>query len=125
LSTPVFEDREILEKAGNAAEGVIYVYYGGFNSQGGSEEVKKFMEAFRKKYNREPGYYSALGYDAMNIVLQAIKNSGLKSDDIRNALYQIKDFPGVTGNTTFDSNGDVRKPVILKTVKNGEFVEIR
>lgn len=122
LSTPVFEDQEIIEKAGEIAEGVIYVYYGGFDPQSGDEVVKKFAETFKTKYNRDPGYYSALAYDAMNIVLLAIEKGGAKSEDIKNALYQIKDFPGVTGKTTFDVNGDVVKSVLLKVVKNGQFV---
>jgi len=121
LSTPVFEDKEIIEKAGKAAEGVIYVYYGGFEPKSMDEHIRKFVEAFRIKYNRDPGYYGALGYDAMNIVLLAIEKAGIQSVDIKNGLYQIKDFPGVTGKTTFDSNGDVTKPVILKIVKDGKF----
>jgi branched-chain amino acid transport system substrate-binding protein len=123
LSTPVFEDKEIIEKTGEAAEGVIYVYYGGFDPKSKEEIVQNFIENFRKKYNRMPGYYSALAYDAMRIILFAIEKGGTKSEDIKNALYSIKDFPGVTGKTTFDSNGDVIKPVILKTVKNGQFIE--
>ena len=122
LSTPVFEDREVIEKAGKTAEGVIYNYYGGFNPQSEDEHIKKFLEKFREKFKREPGYYSALAYDATNLVLLAIENGGYKSDGIKTALYQIKDYPGVTGKTTFDSNGDVNKPVFLKTVKNGQFV---
>jgi len=121
LSTPLFEDREIIEKVGEAAEGVIYVYYGGFKPQSKDEQIKRFVEAFRRSYNRDPGYYSALAYDATNIVLLAIKKGGIKSADIKNALYEIKDFLGVTGKTTFDANGDVTKPVILKTVKDGKF----
>jgi branched-chain amino acid transport system substrate-binding protein len=123
LSTPVFEDREVIEKAGETAEDVIYVYYGGFSPQSGNEHIKKFVEDFRRKYIRDPGYYSALAYDAMNIVLLAIEREGIKSEDIKNGLYQIRNFPGITGTTTFDANGDVTKPVILKTVKNGQFVE--
>lgn len=125
LSTPVFEDREILEKAKELAEGVIYVYYGGFDPNVKSKEVTEFVESFKKKYNREPGYYSALAYDATKISLYAIKKAGsTDSIKIKEILYQIKDFPGVTGSTTFDSNGDVIKPVILKTVKNGKFINL-
>jgi len=123
LSTPVFEDKEVLEKVGKLAEGVIYVYYGGFNPQSSNERVRKFVEAFKKKYGRDPGYYSALAYDAMKILVLAIKNGGYKSEGIKNSLYEIKDFPGITGKATFDVNGDVVKPVILKTVKNGKFAK--
>ena len=123
LSTPVFEDKEVLEKTGILAEGVIYVYYGGFNPQSSNERIRKFAESFRKKYNRAPGYYSALAYDAMKILALAIEKGDYKSEGIKDALYNIKDFLGITGKTTFDAKGDVIKPVILKTVKNGQFVK--
>lgn len=122
LSTPVFQDREIVEKAGGAAEGVMYVYYGGFDTKSSEEHVGRFVEEYRRRYSREPGYYSALAYDATNILFFAMGRGSGKGEDIKNALYQIKDFPGVTGKTTFDNRGDVTKPVTLKIVTNGEFV---
>lgn len=125
LSTPVFEDKEVLDKAGKSAEGVIYVYYGGFDPtkvQGGGRE---FVDAYKAEFNREPGYYSALAYDAMNIMAAAIEQGGVSSTAVKTALHKIKDFPGITGSTTFDANGDVVKPVILKTVRNGQFVELK
>lgn len=121
LSTPVFEDKEIIEKSGGAAEGVIYVYYGGFNPQSSEENIRTFLEAYRKRNDRDPGYYSALAYDAAMIVFLSIEKAGTRSEDIKKSLYEIKDFPGVTGMTTFDLNGDVTKSVALKIVKNGKF----
>ena len=121
LSTPVFEDKEVLEKAGDAAEGVIYVYYGGFDPQSRDELTRNFVESFKRKYNREPGYYSALAYDAMKILALAIEKGGYKSEGIKKSLYDIKDFSGITGETAFDANGDVTKPAILKIVRKGKF----
>lgn len=122
LSTPVFEDKEVLEKAKDSAEGVIYVYYGGFNARSTDEQITRFVETFRNKYSQDPGYYSALAYDAMKILSLAITKGGYDSQAIKDALYDTKDFPGITGRTTFDHNGDVTKPVALKTVRNGQFV---
>jgi branched-chain amino acid transport system substrate-binding protein len=42
--------------------------------------------------------------------------------DVKKALYDIKDFVGVTGKTSFDKNGDVIKPIGIKVVKDGKFV---
>jgi len=123
LSTPVFEDADVLAKLKDVAEGVIYAFYGSFNPKSERSNIKKFVDAFSKKYHRSPGYYSALAYDAANIVFLAIQKGGYNSEGIKEALYRIKNFPGVTGETSFDSNGDVVKPVILKEVKNGKFVE--
>ena len=43
-------------------------------------------------------------------------------DAIRQALADTSDFVGVTGEITFDENGDAQKSVaIVKTVEGGEF----
>ena len=50
----------------------------------------------------------------------------LKEDITANSLKgfeldKIKNFTGVSGEMTFDENGDVIKPIGFKTVKNGKF----
>lgn len=122
LSVALFEDSEIIEKAGDVAEGTIYTFYGTFNPKSEEVNVKQFMKKFQQKYQTEPGYYAPIGYDAIKILAQAIETGEFSSEGIKNALYKIKDFPGISGLTSFDKNGDVTKPVILKTVKNGKFI---
>lgn len=85
-------------------------------------KIKEFIKKFRGKYGVDPEYYAPIGYDAVKILALAIEKGGFRPEQIKNALYQIKDFPGLSGTTSFDENGDVIKPVILKTVKNGRFV---
>jgi len=121
LSVALFEDPEILNKTVSIAEGAIYTYYGTFNPESQDIQIKRFVENCTKKYGAKPEYYAPLGYDAVKILGLAIKKGGTEPAQIKDALYQIKDFPGLTGNTSFDGNGDVTKPVILKTVKQGRF----
>ncbi|MEA1929669.1 MAG: hypothetical protein U9M92_02185 [Patescibacteria group bacterium] len=40
----------------------------------------------------------------------------------RDYLYGVENYPGVGGLTTFDENGDVVKPIMLKTIKDGEIM---
>lgn len=120
-TTPVFEDKNNLEKLGKAAEGIIYTYYGTFFPESNNETIKSFVNSYRKKYNEEPTYYSALAYDATNILLTALKNAKYDILKVKDELYNIRNYNGVTGVTSFDKNGDVEKPVILKAVKNGKF----
>lgn len=121
LSTALFEDPEIIEKVGDLAEGVLYTYYGTFDPESESARIGEFIKKFREKYGVEPEYYAPIGYDAVKILALAMNQGGFKSEQIKNALYQIKDFPGLSGTTSFDKNGDVMKPVILKTVKDSSF----
>ena len=123
LSSTMFEDPEILEKVGDLAEGVIYVYYGGFDPESDEEQVETFISDLAEKYGREPGHYTAESYDAMKLISVAIEKGGYNSEEIKNALYDIKDYQGLAGSISFDENGDVIKLVTLKTVKDGKFVK--
>ncbi|TET15171.1 MAG: hypothetical protein E3J82_01170 [Candidatus Thorarchaeota archaeon] len=124
LGSVMFEDPEILEKVGKAADGVIYTYYP-FDPAGEQELVSQFTNQFNKKYGTQPDIYAALSYDAMRIVASAIRRGGMSPGRIKQALYDTKDFPGVAGSTTFDENGDAIKPVSIKTVRDGEFVWLK
>ena len=116
------ESPKLLEIAQNAADGLIYTHY--FDSTFSSPVAKKYNKNYKAIYNRNSESYAALMYDSVNVLAQAIKNCHEPSDTtcIKNELYKIKHFPGVTGDITFDANGDTKKKVIIKTVKNGKFV---
>jgi branched-chain amino acid transport system substrate-binding protein len=122
LGTTPFEDPEILEKAGETAEGVIYAFVG-YDPTSESEEVQQFLHNFSDKYGIQPDPSAAMSYDAMKIVALAIEKGGYTADGIKEALYGIKNFPGVAGLTSFDENGDAMKPIQFRIVKNGKFVK--
>jgi branched-chain amino acid transport system substrate-binding protein len=115
-----FEADEILKWAGNAAEGVIYVY----PVLPDSRKLQAVRQRFKAKYGKEMNVYNGMGYDTMHIVALAMQKGGLTGEGIKNALYTIKDYPGVTGPITFDANGDVMdRPMVTRIVKNGRFVD--
>jgi branched-chain amino acid transport system substrate-binding protein len=120
-TTPIFENIMYLQKLGDLAEGIIYVYYGEYNERSDNEIVQQFVESYHSKFGINPTYYSALAYDAANIVIQALNMANFNPKTVRENLYKIKNFQGVTGLTSFDTNGDVSKPVSLKTVRSGKF----
>lgn len=111
---------ELIKIAGNAAEGSYYTLMAmGYGVA--DNEIKTFTEAFRGKNRVEPDVYSAYAYDALKIVVEAIRSGGYDSDGIQRALYRIKDFKGVTGYTSFDKFGEVDKPFYIYEVRNGKF----
>lgn len=121
LSTVMFEDPEILAVAGNAAEGVIYSARA-YDPNSDEPHVKEFVGAFKQRYGEEPDIFAAYAYDAIRILVLAIKTGGTSADKIKHALYSIRDFVGVTGSTSFDANGDVIQPAYLKIVRDGKFM---
>jgi branched-chain amino acid transport system substrate-binding protein len=119
-SSVCFEDGELLKIAGKNAEGVIYTTpY--FNINDSSKAFTDFREKYMAKYKEDPDVYAAHGYDAMKIIAEAVAHSGNDAEKIKSYLYNVKNYDGVSGNTTFDQNGDVIKPVMFKIVKDGKF----
>lgn len=113
-------DPKIVELSKSAAEGLLFSAPM-FDSDGTSPEMQTFSQQYKEKYGEEPDILGGYGYDVVNIALQGLSH-GVVADSIKNVLYGISDFPGVTGNTTFDKNGDVVKDLKMMTIKNGKFV---
>ncbi len=84
-------------------------------------EVQEFVKGFEERYEQTPNVFAAVAYDAMNLLLHAIEQAGTDREAIRQALADIKDFPGVTGKITFSEAGDVAKEYRKMHVKNGKF----
>jgi len=122
LSCVGFDNPKVIEIAGSAANGVIFArpFY---NPESDNTIVKNFVDKFKKRYGSEPGIYAAHAYDALRIIAEAIKKGGNSPEEIIEGLYTIKNFSGVTGETSFDVNGDVVKPIQFMKVHNGNFVK--
>ncbi len=107
--------------AGNAAEGT-YVTFG--KEPSGLTSAQSFIQKYKAKYG-EPGPYSIYSYDAANIILTAIAQTG-STDGNKVAEYISRTtFRGAFGDISFDKNGDItRAPYVIWQVKNGKFIEV-
>jgi branched-chain amino acid transport system substrate-binding protein len=106
-----------LATAGPAAEGFEAVYP--FDPTRDDPGWVAFKQRFKNKYGKEPEALAALGYDTMNILLQAICRGGLNRGKIRDALTGLEGYKGVTGDMVFDPNCKNIVPLYLATVKDG------
>lgn len=122
-STGMIENPEVIKISGNAANNVIYTYPS-FDLKSKRQVVVSFTESFSKQMNKQPSILEALGYDSFTLLSNAINSKGSSSDEIRNYLLGLKDFEGVSGQLTFDNNGDVIKPIGIKQIINQEFTWI-
>jgi len=71
-------------------------------------------------YQAKVDAFSALGFDTMNILLGAICRGGLNRGRIRDALYALDHYKGVTGEMIFDPNAKNMAPMYLGSVKGGK-----
>lgn len=118
-----FYSPQLVELGGDAVEGAVFT--AGFFSGDPAEPVQKFVSAYKAKFNAEPDMFAAQAYDAANIVLNALKKADPDSKAIREEMAATKDFPGITGVTSFDEQGDAVKQVLILKVVDGKFTKLR
>ena len=87
-----------------------------------SPEAKKFLEAYKARFNAVPDALGGLGYDSAMVLFDAMKRAGTTDGmKLRDALAQTKDFPGVTGKITLDADRNASKPAVVLEIKDGKF----
>ncbi len=122
--SPAAEAKEFIDIAGASAEGVI-VTAAPFDPAGSG--AAKFAEEYSKKYGKFADGFAANGYDAIHILVDAIDSCHGDKDAecLRDYIYNLKDFDGAGGRTTFNNKGDVVKTVQLKVVRDGQFILVK
>ncbi|MCL6589941.1 MAG: ABC transporter substrate-binding protein [Firmicutes bacterium] len=108
IKTPLFmshgvANQAFLDQAGPAAEGVILpaVKLIIANELKSSDPQKKillqFAESFQKTYNRPADHYGGHAWDALNIIVQALKKAGNDPVKLRDEIEKTKNFVGIDG----------------------------
>jgi len=120
LAGPPFESQSTIEKLGKDAEGILYPYH--FVAGESNKKTQAYEKDYLTKYHKTTGGFAPLMYDATYIISDVLKKCDKNTDCIKNELYNIE-YKGISGNITFDSNGDPELPIFMKTIKNGEFVK--
>lgn len=127
LGTDSWENENFLKDGGDAVEGAIFATY--FDAEAGiTDNTEVFLKAYREKYgqDKEPPSDVALGFDAYLMAINAISTAGtsVNGEAIKAQLAATRNYPGASGNITFDENGDPIKSVVIKTIANDAFVHL-
>lgn len=122
LAGDAMSSPELLNIAGPAADGVLAASF--FHPDEPRSEVARFVRAFRHRYETAPDVGSALGYDAVRLLVYAMRTaSSTAPENVAAVLHSTRDWSGVTGEFTFDERGEtVGKRLILVEAHNGRFV---
>lgn len=121
LTTSAFGTPAGLERAGRAAEGVLLTQVV-FDVDSDYAHVKRFVDAYKAKFDETPDIYSAHGYDAVMVVAEAMRDRPQLHGELLKGFRAIKEFPGVTGSIQFDERGDVTKFPRVYQIQGGTMV---
>ncbi|MHC4205138.1 MAG: ABC transporter substrate-binding protein [Planctomycetota bacterium] len=111
---PCMGRRNFLEQAANTAEGVIFPL---LYTQ--SKESKSFDEKYTARFGKRPDYPAAHTYDAVNLLIAAIRKAGLNRARIHDAVRSLSPWQGITGEIKWDPLGSNSRKAQLGTVRNG------
>jgi branched-chain amino acid transport system substrate-binding protein len=116
-----FESPDLVKLAGGAAK-VNDVYFSThFSALSTDKKVQDFIAAYKVSAGEAPSALSALAYDTVYMLKQAIENAN-STDPVKvnTALAALKDFAGITGKISFDAMHNPIKSAIVVKLVNGE-----
>jgi branched-chain amino acid transport system substrate-binding protein len=114
---PAFSfDDTLLDAVGDAAVG----FYNGsqWSPDLDNEANRKFVAAYKAKYNEYPTLYASQGYDAGLLIVSALEQTGWSTDDTDALAAAIKkaDFESVRGEFRFGNNNHPIQDLYMREV---------
>lgn len=90
--------------------------------------VTRFNQEYKSAYNMNIDTFAAHGWDASNIVVNAIRKVGEEPDAIRLEIQNLKEWPGADGVFTYsatDHAGLKVDALVMVKVENGKWAQAR
>ncbi len=115
-----WDSPKLTEVGGTAVEGCFFTNH--YSQEDTSPVVVEFVKNYKAKYNAVPDALAALGYDATNLMLDAINRAGsTDGEKIKDAMAKA-DYKGVTGQVKFDGDRNPVKSAVIIEIKGGKQV---
>jgi ABC-type branched-subunit amino acid transport system substrate-binding protein len=90
-------------------------------------EVQAFLKGYKDRYATLPGHealgLAAQAYDAAGILAKVLESASNR-EDLRDGLEALRDYPGITGTTSFGPVHDAVKKLPVIEVRKGALVQI-
>jgi branched-chain amino acid transport system substrate-binding protein len=136
MNVPIFQSHgfanvQYARTAGAAAEGVMFpasrvvVADALAPTDRQKPVVAAYKQAYEGRYKEDVSTFGGHAYDALGILVRAVKEAGLDRAKVRGAVENMKGFVGTAGVFNFspaDHNGLAIDAFEMITVKDGKFV---
>ncbi len=113
---------ELWQLAGDSINGSYISNH--YSAEDPSPAIQKFVHDYKQHYgNLTPDAHAALAYDAMRFLAEAIQRAGTTGGEkLRDALAQTKNFSGITGIISMDSERNAVKPAVILKLQDGSYI---
>src|SRR6478672_6301941 len=113
---------ELWQLGGDALNGSFIATH--YSVDDPSPAIQRFVQDYKQRYgNLLPDAHAALAYDAMRVLADAITRAHTTAAaPLRDALAQTKDFAGVTGVISMDSDRNAVKPAVVLKLQDAKYI---
>jgi len=119
LGTNSWNGPGLISIGGKGAEGSVFVDT--FFKKNPSALVTRFVEEFRKTYQRDPETLEALSYDGAKFIKEILQSKTVSSPlELQEQLRRVKNFQGVSGLKGFAEDGRAIRTLCILRVNKGQ-----
>lgn len=123
LGTNLWHSDSLIRVADQYVQGAVMP--DGFFAESNSPAVQNFVTKFEETYQEKPDFIEAVVFDSAMILFYAVSRPHIRyRNEIRDELLNLDNFPGITGITRFNENGEVQKKLHILRIKGKRFVEL-
>jgi branched-chain amino acid transport system substrate-binding protein len=88
------------------------------------QNIREFVDRYRRKYQTDPSPFAAQAYDATRIIIETIRRGATTGRAVRDQLMEMQEFPTLTGPASFGASGALNRRLYVIHVKNGRLVQL-
>jgi len=123
LGTNLWHSERLIEMTRKYVQGALVP--DAFSSESNKEQVVDFINRYENAFQEKPKFIEAVAYDTAMMLFQALGQPEIKSrKELKDYFQKIRNYEGVTGLTSFKSNGDIDKKLYLFRIVKDKFVEV-
>lgn len=113
---------QLVELGGQAVNGLLIA-----QSHDRTDEAPRFTtfrDAYRARFQRDPGYSAIASYDAGIVLFQALERRK-SGQSVKDAVLRHGPYPGLQHLIEIDAFGDSTRPIHFAEIRDGQFVLVR
>ncbi|HCU25208.1 MAG TPA: ethanolamine utilization protein EutJ, partial [Deltaproteobacteria bacterium] len=112
-----WDSSKTLEIGGAAVNGSYFSNH--YSAEDPAPVVQNFIQKYQTKYHQVPDAMAVLGYDAANLLFDAMKRAGSADGPaVRDALASTQNFSGVSGTLSMDADRNPKKKIVILKIEN-------
>jgi ABC-type branched-subunit amino acid transport system substrate-binding protein/tetratricopeptide (TPR) repeat protein len=113
---------ELLRTGGTRLEGAFFT--SSFDAGNPAPLVQEFSRRYGDAFGEDPTVFAAQGFDAANLVALQLARGAGDRESVRRGLLDVPVYPGVSGATAFEPDGNARKRPFVLGVQSGQLMSL-